>query len=89
MIRARRAVVRYCRELHEKGFTTAGAQDILSIDKESAIPLLKCSLMLYKIIYEKGWFQEAKYAAWYLSTWQYYNSEQFGFVCNKLYTGTL
>lgn len=74
---ARRIVLRYCRELHEKGFTTAGAQDIFSIDKESAIPLLKSSLMLYKITHEKLWLEEAEYAAWYLATWQYCSSEKF------------
>jgi hypothetical protein len=71
LISARKAYDYYYRELSEYGFTTAGALDIYSIDKESGIPLLKGAMMLYKATNEPQWIEMAERAAWYLSTWQY------------------
>ena len=68
----------YLKELGEKGFTTAGALDIFSIDKESSIPLLKGAAALYELTGEKRWLDGAKRAAWYLSTWQYTHTCRFG-----------
>jgi hypothetical protein len=68
---AERAYEYYYRELTDYGFTTAGALDIYSIDKESGIPLLKGAMMLYKATKDKRWLENAKRAAWYLCTWQY------------------
>jgi hypothetical protein len=68
---AKKAYNYYYKELSEYGFTTAGALDIYSIDKESGIPILKSAIMLYKATKEKQWLEKAEYAAWYLSTWQY------------------
>lgn len=44
----------YLEELKTHGFTTAGALDIFSIDKESGIPLLKASTELYRLTRGEG-----------------------------------
>lgn len=62
----------YNRELLQNGFTTAGALDIFSIDKESSIPLLKGNLMMYRLTGEKEFLDNAVLAGWYLSTWQWH-----------------
>lgn len=77
----------YLRELEENGFTTAGALDIFSIDKESSIPLLKGAVALYELTGEKRWLEGAKAAAWYLSTWQYTHTCRFGQECILGQTG--
>ena len=61
----------------EHGFTTAGALDIFSIDKESAIPLLKGAVSMYREDKSEEWLVLAENAAWYLSTWQYSCTEKF------------
>lgn len=61
----------------EQGFTTAGALDIFSIDKESAIPLLKGAVSMYREDKSEEWLVLAENAAWYLSTWQYSCTEKF------------
>lgn len=71
------ALEHYYAELEEEGFTTAGALDIFSIDKESSIPLFKCAIMLYEVTREEKWLLRAENAAWYLSTWQYTCTEKF------------
>lgn len=68
----------YLKELENFGFTTAGALDIFSIDKESGIPLLKGSMAMYEITGEKKWLDAAIDSAWYLSTWQYTHTMKFG-----------
>ncbi|MDR1970501.1 MAG: hypothetical protein LBQ46_01125 [Treponema sp.] len=68
---AENAYAYYYKELTDYGFTTAGALDIYSIDKESGIPLLKGAMMLHKATHDMQWIEKAKYAAWYLCTWQY------------------
>lgn len=72
-----KSCVYYSRELDENGFTTAGALDIFTIDKESCIPLLKGNLMLYDITADSRYLEGAEKAAWYLSTWQWHYSRQF------------
>ena len=67
----------YLKELETKGFTTAGALDIFSIDKESSIPLLKGAIGLYRVTGEDKWLAGARRAAWYLSTWQYTHTCHF------------
>lgn len=74
---AEKALRYYMQELERQGFTTAGALDIFSIDKESAISLLKSAMMLYKLTGEIEWLKDAEKAAWYLSTWQYSCTERF------------
>lgn len=68
----------YLKELKEYGYTTAGALDIFSIDKESGIPLLKGAMALYELTGEKEWLDGALDSAWYLSTWQYTHTCHFG-----------
>lgn len=77
LISAKKALRYYMQELQNYGFSTAGALDIFSIDKESSIPLLKTALRLYKITKEQEWLDDAVMAAWYLSTWQYCATEKF------------
>ena len=74
---AKKALRWYGKELTEQGFTTAGALDIFSIDKESAIPLLKGAVSMYREDKSEEWLVLAENAAWYLSTWQYSCTEKF------------
>ena len=62
----------YYSELERDGFTTAGALDTYSIDKESASPLLRDALALYDTTGDKKYIACAEKIAWYLSTWMMY-----------------
>ena len=68
-----RAAVRafdfYYAELEREGFTTAGALDTYSIDKESSSPLLRDALALYEITGDRAYVEKAEKIAWYLCTW--------------------
>jgi len=84
----------YAAELQQKGYTTAGALDIFTIDKESCIPLLKAALVLHALTGKDEYLQMAVDAAYYLSTWQWHYDrpvlpgslfEQIGF---RLFGGT-
>ena len=59
----------YYRELEENGFTTAGALDTYSIDKESSSPLLRDALRLYEVTGEQKYAAAAEKIGWYLCTW--------------------
>ena len=66
---ARRAFDFYYQELEEYGFTTAGALDTYSIDKESASPLLRCCLKLQEVTGDPRYIAKAEKIGWYLATW--------------------
>ncbi len=66
---AARAFDFYCEGLERDGFTTAGALDTYSIDKESASPLLRDALALFEATGEKSYLERAEKIAWYLCTW--------------------
>ena len=57
-----------------RGYTTAGALDTNCIDKESAMPLLACAVLLYEITHTESYIKEAQEISWYLSSWQYHYS---------------
>ncbi|MBQ4297801.1 MAG: hypothetical protein II771_05855 [Clostridia bacterium] len=59
----------YYQGLERDGFTTAGALDTYSIDKESASPLLRDALALYEATEDKAYIVRAEKIAWYLCTW--------------------
>jgi len=59
----------YYSELEEKGFTTAGALDTYSIDKESASPLLRVCKKLYEVTGEDRYVTAGEKIGWYLTTW--------------------
>lgn len=59
----------YYEELAREGFTTAGALDTYSIDKESSSPLLRDALALYEITKDYEYVKKAEKIAWYLCTW--------------------
>ena len=59
----------YYAGLEKDGFTTAGALDTYSIDKESSSPLLRDALALYEITGDKIYVERAEKIAWYLCTW--------------------
>ena len=59
----------YYSELERDGFTTAGALDTYSIDKESASPLLRNALALYEVTKNAEYIKKSEKIAWYLSTW--------------------
>ena len=66
---AARAFWCYFGELEEKGFTTAGALDTYSIDKESASPLLRVCMKLHQVTGEDRYVTAGEKIGWYLSTW--------------------
>ncbi|MBE6640467.1 MAG: hypothetical protein E7619_02655 [Ruminococcaceae bacterium] len=66
---AKRAFDFYYEELEREGYTTAGALDTYSIDKESASPLLRDSLALYEATGDKKYVEYSEKIAWYLCTW--------------------
>ena len=67
----------YYGELARDGFTTAGALDTYSIDKESASPLLRAALALYDTTGDKRYIACAEKVAWYLSTWMMYYTIEY------------
>lgn len=69
LLSAKRAFDFYYGALLKDGFTTAGALDTYSIDKESASPLLRDALALYDIDHEEKYVEAAEKIAWYLCTW--------------------
>ena len=62
----------YYAELERDGFTTAGALDTYSIDKESSSPLLRSALALYDVTGDRRYVDAGEKIAWYLSTWMMY-----------------
>jgi len=66
---AQKAFDFYYQQLEEQGFTTAGALDTYSIDKESASPLLRSALALYDITKDTRYIAQAERTAWYICTW--------------------
>lgn len=64
-----RAFDYYYEELDREGFTTAGALDTYSIDKESASPLLRDAIALYDATGDRKYVEKAEKIAWYLCTW--------------------
>jgi hypothetical protein len=64
----------YIRELLDNGYTTAGALDTYCVDKESAIPLLKAGLALYRVTGKREYLLWAEHAAWYLASWQWHHT---------------
>lgn len=67
----------YIRELLDNGYTTAGALDTYCVDKESAIPLLKAGIALFRITDNRTYLEWAELAAWYLATWQWHHSVEY------------
>ena len=59
----------YYQELEKYGFTTAGALDTYSIDKESASPLLRCCMKLQKVTGDDKYIACGEKIGWYLTTW--------------------
>lgn len=78
---AEKAFYRYFDEFQQQGFTTAGALDIFSIDKESAIPLFQAAMSFYSVDKNSKWLDVAVKCAWYLSTWQYSHTCHFQTDC--------
>ena len=81
----RRAAVRafdyYYEELEREGFTTAGALDTYSIDKESASPLLRDAIALYDATGDQKYVEKAEKIAWYLCTWMFHYTIEYPEDC--------
>lgn len=71
----------YYQGLERDGFTTAGALDTYSIDKESSSPLLRDALALYNITGDKSYVAKAEKIAWYLCTWMMYYTVEYPEDC--------
>ena len=78
---ATRAFDFYYDELEREGFTTAGALDTYSIDKESSSPLLRDALALYEITGDSGYVKKAEKIAWYLCTWMMHFTVEYPEDC--------
>ena len=74
---AKKAFAFYYSELEENGFTTAGALDTYSIDKESASPLLRVSLKLQEITGERWYVEASEKIGWYLCTWMMHHTVDY------------
>lgn len=72
LLSAQKAYNYYMNELKTDGYTTAGALDTWCIDKESSMPLLRSSLMLYQITGDREYLDNAVAASYYLSTWMWH-----------------
>lgn len=66
---ALRAFRFYYSELLTNRYTTAGALDTWCIDKESAMPVLRSALALYRITNDRQYLDAAVHTSYYLSTW--------------------
>ena len=66
---AKRAFDFYYGGLERDGYTTAGALDTYSIDKESSSPLLRAALRLYDVTQDRAYVAAAERIGWYLCTW--------------------
>jgi len=71
----------YYAGLERDGFTTAGALDTYSIDKESSSPLLRDALALYNVTGDKKYVERAEKIAWYLCTWMMYYTVEYPDDC--------
>ncbi len=71
----------YYAGLERDGFTTAGALDTYSIDKESSSPLLRDALALYHVTGDKKYIGYAEKIAWYLCTWMMYYTVKYPEDC--------
>jgi len=71
----------YYEELEREGFTTAGALDTYSIDKESSSPLLRDALALYDVTGDKRYITCAEKIAWYLCTWMMHFTVEYDDDC--------
>ena len=71
----------YYSELEEYGFTTAGALDTYSIDKESSSPLLRDALALYEVTRDRAYVEKAEKIAWYLCTWMMHFTVEYPADC--------
>ncbi|MDR2754845.1 MAG: hypothetical protein LBC20_03985 [Planctomycetaceae bacterium] len=69
LVSATKAYDYYLKALKTDGYTTAGALDTWCIDKESSMPLLRASLMLYEITSDSVYLDNAISVSYYLSTW--------------------
>lgn len=74
---AEKAFAFYYSELEEMGFTTAGALDTYSIDKESASPLLRCCMKLQEITGDDKYITCGEKIGWYLTTWMMHYTVQY------------
>ena len=59
----------YYSDFVKHGYTTAGALDTWCIDKESSMPMLRSSLMLYDVTGDSTYINNAEQISYYLSTW--------------------
>ena len=74
---AARSLSFYAAAFERDGFTTAGALDIFTIDKESCIPILKSALVMHDLTGAEWYLDLAVRAAYYLSTWQWHYDRPF------------
>ena len=70
--KAKKGFQYYYEEFCRYGYTTAGALDTYCIDKESAMPLLRCAVMLYDFCGKEIYLEAACQVSDYLASWQYH-----------------
>jgi hypothetical protein len=77
LVSARRGYEFYMSEFLDNGFSSAGALDTTCVDKESAMSLLRASILLYRTTRERRYLQQAEDVSNYLSTWLWHYSAEF------------
>ena len=68
----------YYEDFNQRGYTTAGALDTWCIDKESSMPMLRASLLMYDITGDFGYVEKAEAVSQYLSTWLWHYKANYG-----------
>ena len=76
--KAKKGFQYYYEEFCRYGYTTAGALDTYCIDKESAMPLLRCAVMLYDFCGKEIYLEAACQVSDYLASWQYHYNVPYG-----------
>jgi hypothetical protein len=78
---AERAMSFYYGDFDRDGYTTAGALDTYSIDKESASPMLGACMALYEVTGKREYVDMARNLAYYISSWQWHYSCIYDDTC--------
>lgn len=78
---AERAMGFYYGDFDRDGYTTAGALDTYSIDKESASPMLGACMALYEVTGKREYVDMARNLAYYISSWQWHYSCIYDDTC--------
>ena len=72
MASALKAYDYYYDDFLKSGYTTAGALDTWCVDKESSMPMLRASILLFDVTGDSAYIAKAERISNYLSTWMWH-----------------